>query len=117
MFFGDVEIGTPKQRFSVIFDSGSNPLWVPGAKCPDQCCQNHKKFEQHKSSTFKPTGQKTDLYYGTGAVRLDYGVDKVSLGDVEVDWQPFGMTQEVKNTLKVPLQEKFQGGFPFKTTA
>ena len=53
--YGEVGLGTPAQKFTVVFDTGSSNLWVPSSKCGyfDLPCLLHNKYYATKSQTYK----------------------------------------------------------------
>jgi hypothetical protein len=50
-YYGEVTIGTPAQKFVVIFDTGSGHLMVPSVKCDSPACAKHRRFLDNASST------------------------------------------------------------------
>ena len=49
--YANILIGSNKQSFPLIFDSGSSWVWVGHNKCDN--CANPKKFDSHASDSFK----------------------------------------------------------------
>ncbi|KAL5975409.1 hypothetical protein ACLOJK_019731 [Asimina triloba] len=53
-YFGEIGVGTPSQKFTVIFDTGSSNLWVPSSKCfLSVACYLHAKYKASLSTTYK----------------------------------------------------------------
>merc|ERR1719160_2230833 len=50
-YYGRVEIGTPRQAFTVVFDTGSGNLMVPSTFCRGHACTMHKRFDRKASAT------------------------------------------------------------------
>ncbi|EDV43690.1 uncharacterized protein Dana_GF16404 [Drosophila ananassae] len=87
-----MSIGTPKQKFTMLPDTGSSNIWVPGPKCKSKACRSHKKFHPAKSSTYKKKTKAFEITYGSGSVKGRLAEDTVSIGGLTVDNQTFAMT-------------------------
>ncbi|XP_043691794.1 aspartic proteinase-like [Telopea speciosissima] len=114
-YFGEIGVGTPPQKFTVIFDTGSSNLWVPSAKCYfSVACYFHSKYKSSQSSTYKKNGKPAEIQYGTGAISGFFSQDNVQVGDLVVKKQEFiEATREPSVTF---LVAKFDGilGLGFK---
>jgi len=93
-YYGEIGIGTPPQKFGVIFDTGSSNLWVPSAKCDSPGCLMHNRYESTSSSTFWPVNTMIGIKYGTGRVSGVMSSDVVSIGELRVQHQVFAEITE-----------------------
>ncbi|KAH9749607.1 Aspartic proteinase A2 [Citrus sinensis] len=89
-YYGEIGIGTPPQKFTVIFDTGSSNLWVPSTNCYfSVACYFHSKYKSSQSSTYKKNGESASIQYGTGAIAGFFSYDSVKVGDLVVKDQEF----------------------------
>ncbi|KAK3025029.1 hypothetical protein RJ639_043307 [Escallonia herrerae] len=89
-YYGEIGIGSPPQKFTVIFDTGSSNLWVPSSKCYFSiACLLHHKYKASKSSTYSKDGKSCAIHYGTGSVSGFLSQDNVEVGDLVIKDQLF----------------------------
>ncbi|NXU52915.1 PEPA protein, partial [Turnix velox] len=92
-YYGTISIGTPPQEFTVVFDTGSSNLWVPSVYCSSLACSNHRRFNPSASSTFIGTNETLYIAYGTGSMSGVLGYDTVTVSNIQVLNQIFGLAE------------------------
>ncbi|KYN00504.1 Lysosomal aspartic protease [Cyphomyrmex costatus] len=91
-YYGNITIGTPPQKFTVIIDTGSANLWVPSINCVDsnRACKKHNKYDSSKSSTYIPDNTGFKIDYVSGSVGGHFSTDVVNIAGFDVENQTFG---------------------------
>jgi len=92
-YYGEVGVGSPQQLFTVVFDTGSANLIVPGSSCESAACVSHAQFNGAKSSTAhrvtcdgdRVADDSADLdelkiTFGTGEITGECLEDKICIG-------------------------------------
>jgi hypothetical protein len=96
-YYGVIEIGTPAQNFSVIFDTGSSNLWVPSVDCTDIGCQGKNAYNSVLSSTYQADGQSIHISYGTGSMTGILDIDTVCVAGICAEDCTFAEAQTLAN--------------------
>ena len=88
-YFSDIAIGSPKQEFKVVLDTGSSNLWVPSEDCGSIACYLHSKYDHSESSTYKKNGSSFEIKYGSGELEGYVSQDTMYIGDLKIEKQDF----------------------------
>jgi len=81
-YYGEISVGTPPQKLTCMFDTGSSNLWVPSKKCGG--CGHHTLYDADASSTYRKNGTDFHIQYGSGPVSGFLSKDVVEVGGAEV---------------------------------
>lgn len=83
-YIGTVFIGTGGQSFTLLFDSGSNILWIPVTGCQGSC--GSKLFNPAASPTYNQGSQNMSISYGDNASVSGYfGTDVVRFANTTIN--------------------------------
>uniref|UniRef100_G3S939 Peptidase A1 domain-containing protein n=1 Tax=Gorilla gorilla gorilla TaxID=9595 RepID=G3S939_GORGO len=83
-YFGKIYIGSPPQKFTLVFDTGSLDLWVPSVYCNSDACLLHPQN----------MGKSLSIQYGTGSMRGLLGYDTVTVSNIVDPHQTVGLSTE-----------------------
>ncbi|XP_072494525.1 gastricsin-like [Notamacropus eugenii] len=97
-YYGEISIGTPAQNFLVLFDTGSSNLWVSSVYCQSEACTTHTQFNPSDSSTFTSSDQTFSIEYGSGSLTGVFGYDTVTIQDISITKQEFGLSETEPGT-------------------
>jgi len=107
-YYGSISLGTPEQKFDVIFDTGSADLWVASTQC-DSSCGRHNKYDSTKSSTFIKNGSTFHIEYGSGPVSGFQSIDDLNMGGLVIKEQDFAEVTDVSGLGGAYKLGKFDG--------
>lgn len=85
-YYGEIALGTPPQKFTVVFDTGSGNLWVPSSRCKgfNIACLLHKRYASEQSSTYRQVGKPFSIRYGSGSMAGFTSIDTLVVGGLSL---------------------------------
>jgi len=107
-YYGEIALGTPEQKFNVIFDTGSSDLWVASSNC-DSSCGRHAEYNSADSSTYIANGEVFNITYGSGPVSGYESIDILTLGGLVVNNQEFAEVTDASGLGVAYKLGKFDG--------
>lgn len=114
LYYGEIGLGTPEQKFAVIMDTGSSNLWVPSRRCRDsENCKGHRLYDSSKSSSYKKNGESFAIQYGRGYASGHLSCDTLTIGGATIANQTFGEAEILSRNFAESLFDGILGlGFP-----
>lgn len=105
-YYGTIHTGSPRQSFTVVFDTGSGHLILPSMYCHSDTCRAHRRYHRSASSTAKDIdwngtmvvpGQARDqitVAFGTGEITGVFVEDIVCLDGAASKSRPLDINDD-----------------------
>ncbi|KAG0258597.1 Type I transmembrane sorting receptor [Mortierella polycephala] len=102
-FFVEAYIGTSKQYFRLLPDTGSADTWVPGINCTEGgCASSRNRFSPAESATSEEQNGNFSIAYGDGTnVSCLAYKDTVAIGNAIADGQAIGVATFIASNLGI----------------
>ena len=78
-YSGNIYVGTPYNKFTVIYDTGSNLFWLPSVNCTFKCRNSTNKYNPKLSSTSEDMHIKKNISYAKGYIKGRLYKEKIYL--------------------------------------
>ncbi|KAF9220183.1 acid protease [Gyrodon lividus] len=100
LWFGAVTVGTPPKIYTVVFDTGSSNLLLPGVDC-DASCDGHTLYDPASSPTSVDLGEPFVIGYGSGIAFGQQYTDNVTIVGLTATHQTLGVASHYSQSFQI----------------
>lgn len=102
LWTGEISVGSPRQTFRVLIDTGSADFWLPSHKCTSRSCEKRQKFNSDNSSSFvwASSGSSKSVHYGGDAlINGQVGLDEMTVGQTTIKNQSVVLVNRIEGSI------------------
>jgi len=101
VWYGEISVGSPPKTFTVVFDTGSADLFLPGKGCTTNC-SGHTLYDPSESSTSSNLGTTFSLPQGQNeTVSGELYSDTIIIAGFLATGQTLGVAEKYSQALEV----------------
>lgn len=98
-YFIKAQIGSARQPFYMLLDTGAANTWVMGSNCESDACKIHNTLDPKTSKSWETENKAFSISYGSGDLTGIVGQDTVSFAGLTLDLS-FGLANYTHNDFK-----------------
>ncbi|KRW98489.1 Aspartic peptidase domain [Pseudocohnilembus persalinus] len=85
-FTGKLGVGNDKNnQFEMIFDTGSNNLFLNSVKCQQSGCKKGEQYDSSQSQSYQLDGTVIEVTFGSGAIQGQLAYENLFINEMEID--------------------------------